>query len=118
MISRAEWRAWLQEQLEKTRRPETDLYDLDYRNETIRVQIPDEALKELVEIDLDLIRELKKLGADGTLSHDLFAEIDREAENSGHDPVVQHTLLAFGKDGILDKPALHKLVNRVGRLEP
>lgn len=118
MISRAEWRAWLQEQLEKTRRPETDLYDLDYRNETIRVQIPDEALKELVEIDLDLIRELKKLGADGTLSHDLFAEIDREAEDSGHDPVVQHTLLAFGKDGILDKPALHKLVNRVGRLEP
>lgn len=117
MISRAEWRAWLQEQLEKARRPETDLYELDYRNETIRVRIPAETLKELVEIDLDLIRELKKLGADGTLSQGLFAEIDREAEGSD-DPVVQHTLLAFGKGGILDRPVLQKLVDRVGRLEP
>ena len=34
------------------------------------------------------------------------------------DPLVEHTLLAFGKDGILDKPVLHKLVDRIGRLEP
>ena len=118
MIKRTEWREWLQEQMEKARVPETDLYDLDYRHEMIWVRISDEKLKELVEIDLDLIRELKKLGASGILSHDLFSEIDEEAENSGRDPVVEHTLLAFGKDGILDRPALQRLVNRVGILEP
>lgn len=119
MLDRSTWREWLKENMEKARKTETDQYCLDYRHEELHVEIDDDKLNQLIEIDLDLHEELKKLDESGKLRHEEFEALEQEiSEQYPGDEEYWQIIYAMTDENLLGRPELQKVINSIGKLCP